>query len=578
LREVRLIGTPKTPGIPAGAGFGALFGLALAALFFFGQAWIGLPLAPFQGFDWLSRVLPGAVITFGIDTIVKSIRALGIRDISVAAKAAEQAMAVGMFVAYCLAWGALAFAYFRRRPAATAYPWPTGHPSAGAGVGVFAAFPFLWLHHAADRATAGKPVLGAVWILVLFALWGAALGWVYARLRYFSEAAEAAPNPAAMPRAAAEPAGSMALLPASGPKASAVAIDRRTFLVRVGGAAATITVGGAWLSASLSSLRERASGAGTQAWSAAHPLPNAGSKVIPVTGTRPELTPVAMHYRIDINARAPAIQEADWKLKIGGLAEHPMEWALADLRDRYPPFHQFITLACISNPVAGSLIGTQRWSGVPLRRLLQEVKPKPSATHLDIRAADGFNESLPIAEALEDERVMLTYAWDGLPLTANHGFPLRIYRPDHYGMKQPKWIESIELTDRDVPGYWLERGWDHEARMKATSVIDAIGVDMMIVDADKRTRIPIGGIAHAGARGIAKVEVRADDGPWEQAQLREPLSDRTWVLWRYEWPFQAGDHTFTVRCTDGAGNAQIETRAPVRPSGATGLNSKEAML
>jgi hypothetical protein len=179
---------------------------------------------------------------------------------------------------------------------------------------------------------------------------------------------------------------------------------------------------------------------------------------------------------------------------------------------------------------------------------------------------------------MADERVMLTYAWDGLPLTAPHGFPLRIYRPDHYGMKQPKWIESIELTDHEVPGYWVERGWDREAKMKATSVIDAIGVDMMIVGADKKTLIPIGGIAHAGARGISKVEIRADDGPWEQAQLREPLSDRTWVLWRYDWPFQAGGHTFTVRCTDGAGVRQIEAHEPVRPSGAAGLNSRDAML
>jgi DMSO/TMAO reductase YedYZ molybdopterin-dependent catalytic subunit len=573
-----MIGTPKSPGIPAGACFGALFGLAMAALFFLGQAWIGLPLAPFQGFDWLSRILPGAVITFGIDAMVKSIRALGIREISVAAKAAEQAMAIGGFVAYCLACGALAFAYFRRRPRATGSPAATGLPSAGAGIGVLAAIPFLCFHLAADRATLGNPILGAIWILFLFSLWGGALGWVFARLRYFTVAAAAIPKPATVPRAPAEPAGSMALLPSSRPKASAVAIDRRTFLVRVGGAAATITVGGAWLSASLSSLRERKNGFGTQAWSAAHPLPNAGSKVIPVTGTRPELTPVGMHYRIDINARAPVIQEANWKLKIAGLAERPMEWTLADLRNRYQPLHQFITLACISNPVAGSLIGTQRWSGVPLRRLLQEVGPKSGATHMDIRAADGFHESFPIAEAMADERVMLTYAWDGLPLTANHGFPLRIYRPDHYGMKQPKWIETIELTDHEVPGYWLERGWDREARMKATSVIDAIGMDMMIVDADKKTRIPIGGIAHAGARGVSKVEVRTDDGPWEPARLREPLSDRTWVLWRYDWPFQAGDHTFTVRCVDGAGNAQIETREPVRPSGATGLNSKEAMF
>ena len=120
---------------------------------------------------------------------------------------------------------------------------------------------------------------------------------------------------------------------------------------------------------------------------------------------------------------------------------------------------------------------------------------------------------------------MLAYAWDGVPLPVGHGFPLRIYIPDVYGMKQPKWIESIEATDHWEPGYWVVRGWDKVARMKATSVIDTVGMNMKIIYADRGTLVPIGGIAHAGARGISKVEVRVDDGPWQQAALRTPLSE-----------------------------------------------------
>ncbi len=81
---------------------------------------------------------------------------------------------------------------------------------------------------------------------------------------------------------------------------------------------------------------------------------------------------------------------------------------------------------------------------------------------------DGFYEIVPLEVIRSDERVMLAYAWDGVPLAAGHGFPLRIYIPDVYGMKQPKWIESIEATDRWEPGYWVVRGWDKIARMKAT--------------------------------------------------------------------------------------------------------------
>jgi hypothetical protein len=57
---------------------------------------------------------------------------------------------------------------------------------------------------------------------------------------------------------------------------------------------------------------------------------------------------------------------------------------------------------------------------------------------------------------------------------------------------------------------------------------------MMVITADQRTLIPLGGIAHARARGIARVEVRVDDGPWPEASLRTPLSELTWRIWRYD--------------------------------------------
>ncbi len=281
----------------------------------------------------------------------------------------------------------------------------------------------------------------------------------------------------------------------------------------------------------------------------------------PVPGTRAELTPVPDHYRIDINTAPPVVLEGSWRLKIGGLVAQPSMFTLDQLRS-YEPLHQFITLSCISNLVGGDLIGTTRWTGVSLKRLLPELKLLPNATHLKIRSADGFYEVVALDTIHADDRAMLAYAWDGVPLTVKHGFPLRIYIPDRYGMKQPKWIESIDAIDRWEPGYWVARDWDREARMKATSVIDTIAVDMMIGQAGQGTRLPIGGIAHAGVRGISKVEVRVDEGEWQAAQLRTPLSGQTWVIWRYEWPMQKGKHSFTVRCFDGAGVAQIVEEAP----------------
>jgi hypothetical protein len=163
-------------------------------------------------------------------------------------------------------------------------------------------------------------------------------------------------------------------------------------------------------------------------------------------------------------------------------------------------------------------------------------------------------------------------------LTAEHGFPLRIYIPDVHGMKQPKWITAIEVIDHWEPGYWVQRGWDKVAQMKATSVIDVVGMDMTIIRAGQEKLIPIGGIAHAGVRGISKVELQVDEGPWQSALLRTPLSPLTWVVWRYDWPFRHANHTFRVRCDDGHGSAQIVTQAPPEPSGATGLHSKTQMF
>ena len=82
----------------------------------------------------------------------------------------------------------------------------------------------------------------------------------------------------------------------------------------------------------------------------------------------------------------------------------------------------------------------------------------------------------------------------------------------------------------------------------------------------------------ADACALSRVELQVDDGPWQEAALRTPLSDLTWVVWRYEWPFDDGKHTFRVRCYEGNGTLQIASPSPVEPSGATGLYSRTEMF
>ena len=525
---------------------------ALVGIFFAGWKIAGLPFVPFDSFDWLTRVLPGRVLGFGIGIMVDAIRALHLGPTSETAKTVEHAIAItGLFV-MGIVGGAILFSILRTKRKV--------HPVfLGLVLGIVVAVPAMLISTQASETATVDPWLGAVWILVVFAAWGAILGRVGQRMIGIETANSTVE---------------------SATESGVERIDRRHFLVKLGGSAAAITVVGALVGEFAETRRKESAMMATSEplrWSATHPLPNAAAAVKPAPGTPPELTSLENHYRIDINTIPPKVDEQRWRLKTTGLVEQPLSLTLKQLRG-YEPMHQFVTLSCISNPVGGDLIGTTRWTGVSLQRLLPDLRLQPTATHLKIRSADKFFEVVALDAIKADERIMLTYAWDGVPLRREHGFPLRIYIPDVHGMKQPKWIESLEFTDHWEPGFWVQRGWNKMAQMHATSVIDTVAVDMTIIGAENRKLVPIGGMAHAGDRGISKVEVQVDNGPWEQALIRTPLSQLTWVVWRYDWPFRPGKHTFTVRCYDGNGTLQIAAPSPPEPDGATGLSSRSVML
>jgi hypothetical protein len=141
-------------------------------------------------------------------------------------------------------------------------------------------------------------------------------------------------------------------------------------------------------------------------------------------------------------------------------------------------------------------------------------------------------------------------------------------------MKQPKWLESIEAIDHWEPGYWVARGWDREALMKTTSFIDA--VQPLAASGPGTARLAVGGMAHAGGRGISKVELRLDENAWTAAALRDALSPTAWVVWRSELSVPHGHHTLTVRCYDGTGAVQPPEPEPPHPSGASGWQKRQA--
>jgi DMSO/TMAO reductase YedYZ molybdopterin-dependent catalytic subunit len=421
-------------------------------------------------------------------------------------------------------------------------------------------------------------------LLAIFLAWGAVLSLVYGRLKSIDDTAAAIEVAAAAP-VPAESSEDEAVTPDIAEPASVEKIGRRQFLIRLGAATATVTVVSGGLGVILASAERRRLEQALEG-SMAHnttegdgrsPFPNANDPVVPVPGTRPEYTPIKDHYKVFLETEPTVIDSATWVLPITGLVDNPLMLTINDFRDNYEPRDQYVTLTCISGRVGTGLIGTTLWTGAGAQEVLADAGLKENARYLFISSGDGFFESVDLDLINSDERIMFCYAWDGNILPIDHGHPLRIWIPDRYGMKQPKWITSIEVTDEYRDGYWVERNWDQVAQVKATSVIDTVAVDHIIEDGDQQF-VPIGGIAYAGARGISAVEVRVDGGSWEPAELRAPLSETTWAIWRYEWPFADGDHTFEVRCREADGTPQIEESNPARPDGSSGIHSQDTSL
>jgi hypothetical protein len=163
---------------------------------------------------------------------------------------------------------------------------------------------------------------------------------------------------------------------------------------------------------------------------------------------------------------------------------------------------------------------------------------------------------------------LLAIGMNGEPLPYTNGFPARLVVPGYFGfVSAAKWVEHIDVTTwDDHDSYWVRLGWAKHAPVETQSRIDAPR-DRMSFPAGQRM---IAGVAWAPFLGISRVEVRVDDGPWIDAELSEPLGAATWVQWRTPWDASPGEHTISVRATDGDGVTQTATERRPVPSGATG--------
>jgi DMSO/TMAO reductase YedYZ molybdopterin-dependent catalytic subunit len=295
-----------------------------------------------------------------------------------------------------------------------------------------------------------------------------------------------------------------------------------------------------------------------------------------------EVTPTDMFYRIDKNALVPEVNAQTWTLNVKGLVDKPLILNYREIKSM-PPVEQFATLECVSNKIGGDLISTAAWKGVHLKDILREAGVKPEVKFLVFRCADGYDVGIPIDRGLLDGSI-LAYDMNGASLTAEHGFPIRAIIPGLYGMMNPKWITEIELVDKVYEGYWQRKGWTNSARYNTHSFIVIPGVaavrkrfkDLQSSETTfqgSEGGVPFGGMAFAGDRGILKVEVSIDGGKtWKNTQLKDPLSQYTWVLWatRLDLLGSKSNYNIYARATDKTGRIQTAQITDPFPSGATG--------
>ena len=346
------------------------------------------------------------------------------------------------------------------------------------------------------------------------------------------------------------------------------AVDRRNFLLLAGGAVvvtAVSAIGGQLLKARDRVNDLRAAIRIPAPARPAAPAPAAASLDIP--GLTPLYVPNENFYRIDTALRVPQVDPTTWTLEVTGMVDEPFTLTYAELLE-LPQIEADITLACVSNPVGGDLVGNARWQGVPLRVLLERAGVREGATQLLGRSVDGFTAGFPTVTALALEEAMVAVAMNGEPLPAEHGFPARMVVPGLFGyVSATKWLSTIELNDFSaVDGYWIPRGWAKEGPIVTQSRIDVPRSSSTIPAGPT----PIAGVAWAPTRGIERVEVRIDDGPWIEAELAARLDIDCWRQWVYQWEATPGQHLISVRATDGNDDAQTPVVAPVAPSGATG--------
>jgi DMSO/TMAO reductase YedYZ molybdopterin-dependent catalytic subunit len=289
-----------------------------------------------------------------------------------------------------------------------------------------------------------------------------------------------------------------------------------------------------------------------------------------IPGLASFITPNNDFYRVDTAIVLPEVDPTSWQLRIHGMVSREITITFDELLRR-PLIEDYVTLCCVSNPVGGPYIGNAKWLGASLASLLRQAGIKAGADQLMCTSVDGFTSGTPVQTVMDGRDALLAVAMNGQPLPIAHGFPVRMVVPGLYGyVSATKWVTDINVTTfAGNYAYWAQRGWSQQAPIKTESRIDVpSGVNQIPAG-----RTAVAGVAWAQHKGIEAVEVRVDQGPWNQARLAAVPDLDTWRQWVWEWDATSGNHVIEARATDKTGYTQTAALAQPEPNGATGYPS-----
>jgi sulfite oxidase len=276
----------------------------------------------------------------------------------------------------------------------------------------------------------------------------------------------------------------------------------------------------------------------------------------------------------------PKINAETWNLEISGLVAAPLKLSYSDILLASSARHPF-TIECAGNRSGGAGVGTANWSGLPLAQLLKQAGVRSDATTVVFHGADSgevenrlpgthFARAIPLEKAM-DPSTLLAYEMNGEPLPADHGFPLRAIVPGWYGMDSVKWLIRIEVLGQSFEGFFQtqeymvmrangERQPVTRMRVNSKFLRPSEGEEIHI----KKYRVE--GVAWAGEREIAKVEIRiGPGGTWQPATLTPPPAAMVWTPFSFDWNIaRPGSYTLELRAIDDDGHAQPDVRDPDR--------------